>query len=234
MSHILDLLPGLALTFGIWAAIVAIGFPLGLVLGYAIVLSPTAVRIPVLALVNLARGFPGLVTLYFFYSGLPSIGILLSSTAAIVAAFAFTTAGYTAGIFRAAIESVPKAQREAASALGLGFWTQQRLVILPQALRTVAGPLVGFSVVVLQATSLGYAIGIRELTGLAYNLGSVTFDALRYMVAAGVVYLVACLLIARIAARIQRTSPRRMRRADVVAPQPSPIPAPENRMELRP
>lgn len=211
-GYVLDLLPGLGLTVALWLAITAIGFPLGLLLGYALALSPRAIRIPVSIVVNIARGFPALVLLYLVYAGLPAVGITLSSVASIIVAFSFTTAGYTAGIFRTAIESVPRAHREAAAALGISFLRTQRLIVLPQALRAAAAPLVGFSVIVLQATSLGFAIGLRELTGLAYNLGTIGFEALPYMIASGIFYLVLCLLLARVAAMIRRPRIRKLPR----------------------
>lgn len=204
MQYVIGLLPGLGLTFLLWLGICAIGFPLGLLLGYALAHGPRALRISVIIIVNIARGFPGLVVLYFVYSGLPDVNIYLSNIESVIASFAFVTAGYTAGIFSAAIKSVPKEQTEAASVIGLSYWKTQRLVIMPQAFRTVLPPLIGFSVIVLQATSLGYAIGLREMTGLAYNLGSITFEALPYMVASGFVYLVLCVIISQFAAVLQR------------------------------
>lgn len=214
MQFVLDLLPGVALTMLLWVGICALGFPLGLLFGYALSVGPKALRVPVLILVNVARGFPGLVVLYFVYSGLPDVGVYLSNTTSVLVAFAFVAAGYTAGIFRAAITGVPKAQLEAAAVLGLAFWKTQRLVVLPQAFKIVLPPLLGFSVVVLQATSLGYAVGLRELTGLAYNLGAIAFQALPYMLATGAIYLVLCVAISQIAAWIQRRGSRPKPRSD--------------------
>lgn len=219
MHFITDLLPGLGLTLLIWVAIIAIGFPLGLLFGYGLAIGRVWIRIPVLAVVNIARGFPGLVLLYFVYSGLPDIGIYFSNFTSIIVAFAFIAAGYTAGIFRAAISNVPKTQLEAAAVLGLSYWKTQRLVVIPQAIKIVTPPLIGFSVVILQATSLGYAVGLRELTGLAYNLGSLTFETLPYMIANGLVYLILCVAISQLAVRLQRKNSRgRSRRAKTSIP----------------
>lgn len=210
MQYIIDLLPGLATTFGLWALILAIGLPGGLALGYALAIGPRPLRAVVVVVVNLARGFPGLVTLYFVYSGLPEFGVFLSNFASVVAAFAFTTMGYTADIFRAAVQNVPKAQTEAATALGISFWKTQRLVILPQAIKSVIPSLLGFTVLVLQATSLGYSVGLRELTGLSYNFGTIAFDALNYMAAAGVIYLILCVAVSQTAAALERRSTRQV------------------------
>lgn len=212
MTYFLDLIPGLATTFGLWLMILAIGLPAGLIFGYLLGAGKGIVRAVALFIVNVARGFPGLVTLYFVYTGLPELGIFLSNFAAVVAAFSFTTMGYTADIFRSAIQSVPRAQTEAATALGLSFWKIQGLVILPQALKTVIPALLGFTVLVLQATSLGYSVGVKELTGLSYNMGSITFDSLSYMLAAGTIYLVLCLGISQLASRASSRRPSFSRR----------------------
>jgi polar amino acid transport system permease protein len=218
MTYFLNLLPGLATTFGLWLIILVIGLPAGLVFGYLMGTGKGIIRVVAMFVVNVARGFPGLVTLYFVYTGLPELQIFLSSFASVVAAFAFTTMGYTADIFRSAIQSVPRAQTEAATALGLGFWKTQGLVILPQALRTVIPALLGFTVLVLQATSLGYSVGVKELTGLSYNLGSVTFDSLNYMLATGAIYLVLCVGISQLAAQMGRRPKMRPRtRATAIA-----------------
>jgi polar amino acid transport system permease protein len=221
MNYFLDLLPGLATTFGLWLMILVIGLPAGLIFGYLMGTGKGIIRVLAVFVVNVARGFPGLVTLYFVYTGLPELQIFLSSFASVVAAFAFTTMGYTADIFRSAIQSVPRAQTEAATALGLGFWKTQGLVILPQALRTVIPALLGFTVLVLQATSLGYSVGVKELTGLSYNLGSVTFDSLNYMLATGAIYLVLCVGISQLAAQMGRRPKMRPRtRAAAIASLP--------------
>lgn len=218
MNYFLDLLPGLATTFGLWLMILVIGLPAGMIFGYLMGTGKGVIRVLAVFVVNVARGFPGLVTLYFVYTGLPELQIFLSSFASVVAAFSFTTMGYTADIFRSAIQSVPRAQTEAATALGFGFWKTQRLVILPQALRTVIPALLGFTVLVLQATSLGYSVGVKELTGLSYNLGSVTFDALNYMLATGAIYLVLCVAISQLAAQMGRRRKMRPRtRATAIA-----------------
>lgn len=212
MHYIIDLLPGLGTTFILWFFILLIGLPGGLILGYMLGNGSRLVHALAVIIVNIARGFPGLVVLYLVYSGLPELGLFLSNRAAVVAAFAFTTMGYTADIFRSAVEGVPRAQTEATTALGMSFWRAQRTVILPQAIRAVIPSLLGFTVIVLQATSLGYSVGLKELTGLSYNLGSISFDALPYMVGAGVIYLVICVAVSQLANWSEKDRPRRSAR----------------------
>ncbi|MGC2938901.1 MULTISPECIES: amino acid ABC transporter permease [unclassified Brevibacterium] len=217
MQYVSDLLPGLATTFSLWLFILAIGVPGGIVFGYLLRYGHSVVKIFILVLTNFGRGFPGLAVVYLVYTGMPGVGILLSGFQAVVIALGFMTVAYTAEIFRSAIHKVPQSQTEAAMALGLSFWKTQIKIILPQALRSVLPSLLAFSVLVLQATALGYAVGLRELTGLSYNFGSITFQALPYMVAAGVIYLAGCLCISTFASRLKleyRRPKGRSRRVD--------------------
>ena len=70
---------------------------------------------------------------------------------------------YTAEVVRAGIEAVPRGQSEAASALGLGFWTTMGRVVLPQALRVVIPPHVSNCVSVVKDTALATVVTMPEL-----------------------------------------------------------------------
>lgn len=85
---------------------------------------------------------------------------------ALVAALSFYTAAPIGEIIRAAIQSIPKGQTEAAAALGLTRRASFRLVILPQALRRVAPPLANQYLHLIRNSSLGAAIAFPELTSV--------------------------------------------------------------------
>lgn len=203
IDDILALFPGLGLSIQLMAVSLAVGLPLGLAAGLALFEGNRAVRIIVALLTELGRGFPALVTLYLFYFGLPSLGIVMDAFPALVAAFGYTTASYTADIFRSALAGVPAAQHEAAAALSLSRWKTLRLVILPQAIRIVIPPVLGFSIIVFQATALAYSVGLRELTSRAYDEGTLHFDTLHFMLIAAVMYLLVAVGIALVARIVQ-------------------------------
>ena len=99
----------------------------------------------------------------------------LSSFTSATLALAWTTGAYTSEIIRAGLDAVPYGQKEAAAAIGLSGLDALRYVILPQGLRVSIPPLFGFSILMLQASSLCFAIALPELVSQAYVIGSNTF-----------------------------------------------------------
>jgi polar amino acid transport system permease protein len=204
LDQLLPLLPGLDLSLRLFAASLVIGLPLGVIGGWILHWGDPVSRTVVVLLVEIGRGFPALVTLYLVYFGLPEAGIVLDAFGALVLAFAYTTASYTADIFRSSLAAVPKNQLEAAEALSLNGWDTFRFVIWPQALRLALGPVRGFSIIVFQATALAYSIGLRELVSRAYDQGSIHFNVLPYMAWAALLYLLVALALSGISKLIQR------------------------------
>lgn len=193
MSSILDdfvaLLPGLWTSIRVTLFSLAIGLPLGLIFGQLLTVKRWYVRWPIWIIVDVFRGFPALVTLYLVYFGLPRIDVLLSDEISVIIAVSVTCAAYTAEIFKAAILSVPRGQREAITALALGPATGFVRVILPQVWRMIAPPLVSVSILTFQATALAYSIGMRELLGVAYARGISSFQLLSVLLVAGAMFL---------------------------------------------
>jgi general L-amino acid transport system permease protein len=74
---------------------------------------------------------------------------------------------YLAEIIRAGLQSIPAGQKEAAYALGLGYWRTAQLVVLPQALRAVIPAIVNLSIGIVLNTSLLAVIGISDLLNAA-------------------------------------------------------------------
>lgn len=204
LDDIQALLPGLALSIQLMLVSLTVGLPLGLIAGVALFEGNRPVRFTVMALTEIGRGFPALVTLYLFYFGLPSLGVVLEAFPALVAAFGYTTASYTADMFRSALASVPKAQHEAASALALSRWKTFLLIVAPQAVRIVLPPVLGFSIIVFQGTALAYSIGLRELVSRAYDQGTLTFNIMHYLGIAAVMYLAVALCLSAVAKIVQR------------------------------
>ena len=82
---------------------------------------------------------------------------------------------FLAEIFRAGIEAVPPGQLEAARALGLGRWRCFRLVVFPQALRTITPPLANDFVSMIKDSALVSALGVQDITQLGKVYSSGTF-----------------------------------------------------------
>lgn len=197
-----QLLDGLKVSLMVTLVSLALGLPLGLLLAFGVVSPRKLIRLPIIVLVELGRGIPLLVILYLLYFGLPDSGLVLSSFAAAVAGIAFNTGAYTSEIFRAGLLSVPRGHVEAAQSLGLSRRDEARYIVLPQAVRTVIPPLMSYSVIVFQATSLGFAITLPELLNKAYNIGSVTFNFLSVFALAGVMYVAVAVAVSRLVDRL--------------------------------
>jgi polar amino acid transport system permease protein len=189
---------GLQVSLLVTAASLALGLPFGLLLAFGVVSPIKAIRLPVIVLVELGRGIPLLVVLYLLYFGLPQYGLTLSSFAAAVAGIAMNTGAYTSEIFRAGLLSVPRGHIEAAQSLGLSLGDEARYIVLPQAIRAVIPPLMSYSVIVFQATSLGFAIALPELLNQAYAIGSVTFNFIGVFVLAGLLYAAIAIVVSRL------------------------------------
>ncbi|GAA1508413.1 amino acid ABC transporter permease [Nocardioides humi] len=187
-EYLPDFLDGLGVTLQLTGASLLVGLPLGLMLALAMTTPRAALRWPVMVLVELGRGAPALVVLYFVYYGLPQLSLTWSSFTCATIALGFTTAAYTADIFRAGIDSIPAGQREACQALGLSHGSELRLVILPQAVRVVIPPLIGFCILLYQGTSLAFAVSVPELLSRAYNAASITYQFTAALTLAGLVY----------------------------------------------
>ncbi len=204
MENLTLLLPGLAVSLRLLGLALLVGLPLGLLAGVALFNGPRWLRWPVAALTEIGRGFPALVTVYLVYFGFPQVGVVLNDMAALTVAFGFTTASYTADLFRSALASVPKAQHEAIAALALPPLRGFALILLPQALRHALPALVGFAVIVFQATALAFSIGLKEMIGIAYDEGTLRFDVLPLLIAAAAFYLAVSLLLTALASSLQR------------------------------
>lgn len=184
------LLQGLSLSLQITAISLVAGLPIGLLLALMASSPRQALRVTSIALVEVGRGAPTLVVLQLFYFGLPSAGITLSSFVAACVALALTTAAYTSEILRAGLQAVPSGETEACQTLGVSPLDTLRFVVLPQGLRIALPALMGFAIIIFQATSLCFTIAVPELLSQAYSIGSSTFNYLSVLALAGLMYAV--------------------------------------------
>jgi polar amino acid transport system permease protein len=111
------------------------------------------------------RGLPILVTIFVVYFALPSVSTALRFDAFTAASIGLTLWGsaQVAEATRGAVQSIPREQHEAASALGFGWLGRHAFVILPQALRRLLPPFVSLLVNILQNTTIAQTIGAAEL-----------------------------------------------------------------------
>uniref|UniRef100_UPI003F491F23 amino acid ABC transporter permease n=1 Tax=Ensifer adhaerens TaxID=106592 RepID=UPI003F491F23 len=186
-------LPGLAVSLQVIVGIVAIGIPLGMTLALGLVNGSTVVRAVALVAVEICRGIPALVMLYIVYFGLPQFEVILNAVPSACIALGISMAGFQADVFRAGFLAVPLGQREAAAALGLSRPTAFVRVILPQTIRIVTPPVLGYVISYFQATALAYTIAVPELMSRSYSVAADNFRFLEALTLAGFLYAMICI-----------------------------------------
>ncbi len=129
--------------------------------------------IPAAIYVTLFRGTPLLLQILFIYFALPPlIGLRVDSEPAGILALSMNCAAYFSEIFRAAIESIPKGQMEAARALGLSPIRAMRLVVIPQTYKRLIPPIVNELAALTKDTSLVSVVALSELLYVTQRLGA--------------------------------------------------------------
>jgi His/Glu/Gln/Arg/opine family amino acid ABC transporter permease subunit len=140
--------------------------------------------------IETVRGTPLLVQLYFFYFGLPSIGIMMPEWVTGVFALTLNSGAYYAEIIRAGIQGIAHGQIEAGIASGLNYFQRMRYIILPQALGMTIRPMLGQAIVLVKDSSLLSLISIMELTRAGQMLTSDRFMPAEGFLTTAVFYLV--------------------------------------------
>ena len=163
------LLRGLRNTLILSLFSIVFGALLGLVFCLIRLYAPRPLRWVAIVYIDLFRATPMLVVLILIYYALPFVGVRLSSWTSAVLAFALVMGAYSAEVFRAGIEGVPRGQFEAAAALGLPFIVTLHRVILPQAMRSIIPPMTGNCVSMFKDTSLASTVALPELLNEANN-----------------------------------------------------------------
>lgn len=203
-QHLPTILEALPITLGLWVLAMAIGAILGIVIATARLYGGRIVYGIATAYVEVFRGTPLLVQLFFIYLGLPEIGIVLDPFAAAVVAIGLNSAAYQAEYFRGAIRSIPQGQMRAARAMGMSRLQGLRWIVLPQALRRVIPQWSNEAIMELKYTSIAYAIGLTEMTARAERIGYTTFQFFEVFLLLAIVYLVLTGTVAQVLHVIER------------------------------
>jgi polar amino acid transport system permease protein len=148
------------------AAIALVGSTLiGITLGTLLTIKFLPLRAVIRLYIEIWRGLPILVTIFIIYFALPAVSLHLRFEALTAGAIALILWGsaQVAETTRGAVQSIPREQHEAASALGFGWVGRHTSVIMPQALRRLLPPLVSLLVNIIQNTTIVQIIGAAEL-----------------------------------------------------------------------
>ena len=145
--------------------------------------------------IEVIRNTPLLVQVFIVYFGLSSLGLQVGAFTAATVALVVNVGAYTSEIVRAGVESIPKAQLEAAETLGLSRWQTLRHVVLPPAIERVFPALTSQYVLLMLASSICSQISAGELTAVANRIQSDTFRSVETYVLVAGAYLLMSLVM---------------------------------------
>lgn len=160
---------------------------------------------------NIIRGTPVLVQVFFIYFGIPSLikevlgaPFKFSAITAGVITLSLNAGAYLSEIFRSGIQAVNKGQMEAARSLGLPYRKAMTKVILPQAFRIVIPSVVNQFIITLKDTSIISVIGLTELTFQGKQIVAATYKAFYVWIMVGILYFIIIYLLTKLSKYIER------------------------------
>ncbi len=174
----------LAMVFGLFVAIFC---------SWGKTSGPTPLRWLINAYIEVIRNTPFLVQLFFFFFGLPALGVRWSPDTAALVAMVVNVGAYATEIIRAGIESISKGQIEAGLALNLSRLDIFRYVILKPALRAIYPALTSQFILLMLSSAVVSAISADDLTSVAATLQSQTFRSFEIYIVVTGIYLILAL-----------------------------------------
>lgn len=199
-NYALECLPALASGLKITVQATGLGMAFALVVGLVLALARRShfalVSWPTAFIIEFIRSTPLLVQIYFLFYVLPNFGFAMSPLATGILGLGLHYAAYCSEVYRAGIESIPRGQWEAATALNLTRFVTTFKVILPQAIPPVVPALGNYLVAMFKDTPLLSAITVLEMLQQAKILGSENFRYIEPLTIVGAAFLVMSLVAA--------------------------------------
>jgi len=159
--------------------------------------------------VNLLRGIPIIVLLFYIYFVMPDVGIALTAVQAAIIGLGIAYSAYHAENFRAAIQAVDHGQVEAAMAMGMGWGLTMRRVILPQAFKIVLPPYGNIMIMMLKDSSQASTITVAELAMQGKMIAVSTFKNTTVFSLVALMYLVMCVPLILLVRHLEKRSAKR-------------------------
>ena len=203
------LLQGVQLTVLITLASLVVSTLLGLVWavmrvsGIAVLAGFSAVMI------NILRGIPIIVQLFYIYFVMPDFGVSLTAVQAAIIGLGIAYSAYQAENFRAGIEAVDRGQVEAALSIGMSWGMTMRRVILPQAIRIALPPYGNIMIMMLKDSSQASTITVAELALQGKLIASSTFKNTSVYTMVALMYLALSLPLILLVRHVEAKGRRR-------------------------
>jgi polar amino acid transport system permease protein len=195
---------GLLTTLEISALVIVLGTLAGLLVGLGLCYGHVVLRLALRVYVDIIRGVPSLVLIFFAFYGSALLGLQASAFMAGVVALAGFAAAHIGELTRGAIQSIPQAQIDAAKSIGLGFWGRLVYAILPQALRRMLPAWVNIAAEMVKGSTLLSLIGVLDLLLATQQAIARTFLIIEFYTALMVVFFIINFSISRIGAVVER------------------------------
>ncbi len=154
--------------------------------------------------VEVFRGLPVVITIFFVGRGLPEFGLDFDTLWYVVIGLTIYNGVVIAEILRSGMTGLPTGQAEAAAAMGLSPFQTTRLILLPQAYRIMLPALISQMVVVLKDTSLGFLIGYDDLLNVASQAINILNNPIQLYFVVGLIYISVNYALSKLAVYVQR------------------------------
>ena len=196
---------GLVVTCQVTAAALAIALVLGFLIAVLKVLPCRPLRAVLNFYTSIFRGVPLIVLLFLAYFATPQLtGYKISMFTAAVITLGLNGSATVSETLRGGIEGVDAGQYDAARSVGLSYAKMMRLVVIPQALRSVAPALVNEVITVLKSSSLVATIGLMDMMRAAQSVQALTYRAFEPFLAVAVVYYLIVMALVAVSRRLER------------------------------
>jgi len=183
------LLLGVKLTIMVTVGSLVLSTVLGLVWALMRVSGVRALSGTAIVIVNVIRGIPIIVQLFYIYFVLPEFGITLTALEASIIGLGIAYSAYQSENFRAGIEAIDRGQIEAAHSIGMGWVLTMRRVVLPQAVKIVLPPYGNIMIMMLKDSSQASTITVAELALQGKLIASSTFKNMTVFTLVAALYL---------------------------------------------
>lgn len=199
---------GMMLTLVISALALLLSVPIGVALGLARLSRNRAISFLATAYIELVRGIPLLVLLFWIYFVLGK-ALQLGAYWSAVLGLAIFSGAFVAEIIRAGVQAVPTGQMEAARSSGMSHVQAMRYIIFPQAIRNILPPLASQFILLIKDSSLVSVISVVDLTLVAKNTVATSFKAMEVWTFVGLLYFVMTFTLSQIIRLIEKRTQRR-------------------------
>ena len=165
-----------------------------------------------IVIIELFRATPLVLLIYFFGVAVPRYFVELSSYWYLVIALALYNGAVIAEVFRAGVLSLGRGQREAALAIGLTEGESMRLVLFPQAVRSMVPAIINQLVTLLKDSSLGALVlvpAVDDLLRRGRQVGEFNRNPLQALLVTGVIYIAVNFALSSFARRLESRQSRR-------------------------